>query len=65
VADERYDASCDATIALMRYGAGLPFMREYLGFFHFVCELTLALDAKKFWAGSNMAERSATSTYGD
>jgi hypothetical protein len=27
VADERYDASCDATIALMRYGAGLPWHR--------------------------------------
>jgi transposase len=28
VADERYDASCDATIALMRYGAGLPWHRQ-------------------------------------
>lgn len=28
VADERYDASCDATIALMRYGAGLPWYRQ-------------------------------------
>lgn len=28
VANERYDASCDATIALMRYGAGLPWHRQ-------------------------------------
>lgn len=28
VADERYDATCDATIALMRYGAGLPWYRQ-------------------------------------
>jgi transposase len=28
VADERYDASCDATIALMKYGAGLPWHRQ-------------------------------------
>jgi transposase len=28
VAEERYDATCDATIALMRYGAGLPWYRQ-------------------------------------
>jgi hypothetical protein len=28
VAEERYDASCDATIALMRYGGGLPWYRQ-------------------------------------
>jgi transposase len=28
VAKERYDATCDATIALMRYGAGLPWYRQ-------------------------------------
>jgi transposase len=28
VIEERYDASCDATIALMRYGAGLPWYRQ-------------------------------------
>jgi hypothetical protein len=28
VTEERYDASCDATIALMRYGAGLPWYRQ-------------------------------------
>jgi hypothetical protein len=27
VAEQRYDASCDATIALMRYGGGLPWYR--------------------------------------
>ncbi len=26
--DERYDATCDATIALMRYGGGLPWHRQ-------------------------------------
>ena len=28
IAEERYDATCDATIALMRYGAGLPWYRQ-------------------------------------
>jgi transposase len=28
VKDERYDATCDATIALMRYGGGLPWHRQ-------------------------------------
>jgi hypothetical protein len=28
VRDERYDATCDATIALMRYGGGLPWHRQ-------------------------------------
>jgi transposase len=28
VVDERYDATCDATIALMRYGGGLPWHRQ-------------------------------------
>src|SRR5262245_44473201 len=28
VNDERYDATCDATIALMRYGGGLPWHRQ-------------------------------------
>jgi hypothetical protein len=28
VKEERYDASCDATIALMRYGGGLPWYRQ-------------------------------------
>jgi hypothetical protein len=28
VAEERYDATCDATIALMRYGGGLPWYRQ-------------------------------------
>jgi hypothetical protein len=28
VNQERYDASCDATIALMRYGGGLPWYRQ-------------------------------------
>ena len=28
VVDERYDATCDATIALMRYGGGLPWYRQ-------------------------------------
>lgn len=28
VLDERYDATCDATIALMRYGGGLPWHRQ-------------------------------------
>lgn len=28
VTEERYDATCDATIALMRYGAGLPWYRQ-------------------------------------
>ena len=28
VAPKRYDATCDATIALMRYGAGLPWYRQ-------------------------------------
>jgi hypothetical protein len=28
VQDERYDASCDATIAVMKYGGGLPWHRQ-------------------------------------
>jgi transposase len=28
VEDERYDATCDATIALMKYGGGLPWTRQ-------------------------------------
>ncbi|MGH7393425.1 MAG: IS66 family transposase [Candidatus Rokuibacteriota bacterium] len=28
VVEERYDATCDATIALMRYGGGLPWHRQ-------------------------------------
>jgi transposase len=28
VKEERYDATCDATIALMRYGGGLPWYRQ-------------------------------------
>src|SRR5262249_44147325 len=28
VKEERYDATCDATIALMRYGGGLPWHRQ-------------------------------------
>jgi len=28
VNEERYDATCDATIALMRYGGGLPWYRQ-------------------------------------
>src|SRR5215467_6423597 len=28
IKDERYDATCDATIALMRYGGGLPWHRQ-------------------------------------
>jgi transposase len=28
IAEERYDATCDATIALMKYGAGLPWYRQ-------------------------------------
>src|SRR5262249_61561991 len=28
VNEERYDATCDATIALMRYGGGLPWHRQ-------------------------------------
>ncbi len=28
VQEERYDATCDATIALMRYGGGLPWYRQ-------------------------------------
>jgi transposase len=28
VAEERYDATCDATIALMKYGGGLPWHRQ-------------------------------------
>ena len=28
IKDERYDATCDATIALMRYGGGLPWRRQ-------------------------------------
>jgi len=28
VKDERYDATCDATIAVMRYGGGLPWHRQ-------------------------------------
>jgi hypothetical protein len=28
VAEERFDATCDATIAVMKYEAGLPWYRQ-------------------------------------